>query len=75
MLNLAPATQARKILMKLPSLWASTSPDPAKRDPDSFGDVQTTPHKLEWDMVPELSTALRFAETRLADLIQQNHLS
>jgi len=58
-----------------PSLWASDSPDPAKRDPDSFGDVQTTPHKLEWDMLPELSTALRFAETRLADLIQQNEFA
>ena len=63
---------ARTINGQAPSLWASTSPDPAKRDPESFGDVQTTPHKLEWDMLPELSTALRFAETRLADLIQQN---
>ena len=63
---------ARSINGAAPSLWASTSPDPAKRDPDSFGDVSTTPHKLEWDMVPELTTALRFAETRLADLIQQN---
>jgi len=63
---------ARTINGQAPSLWASTSPDPAKRDPASFGDVQTTPHKLEWDMIPELSTALRFAETRLADLIQQN---
>lgn len=63
---------ARSINGQAPSLWASTSPDPAKRDPASFGDVNTTPHKLEWDMVPELSTALRFAETRLADLIQQN---
>jgi carnitine O-acetyltransferase len=66
---------ARTINGSAPSLWASTSPDPAKRDPDSFGDVQTTPHKLEWDMVPELSTALRFAETRLADLIQQNEFA
>ncbi|KAF2471298.1 carnitine acetyl transferas-like protein [Lindgomyces ingoldianus] len=66
---------ARTINGGAPSLWASTSPDPAKRDPDSFGDVQTTPHKLEWDMVPELSTALRFAETRLADLIQQNEFA
>jgi carnitine O-acetyltransferase len=66
---------ARTINGNAPSLWASTSPDPAKRDPDSFGDVQTTPHKLEWDMVPELSTALRFAETRLADLIQQNEFA
>jgi carnitine O-acetyltransferase len=63
---------ARTINGGAPSLWASTSPDPSKRDPASFGDVNTTPHKLEWDMVPELSVALRFAETRLADLIQQN---
>ena len=63
---------ARTINGQAPSLWASTSPDPSKRDPDSFGDVSTTPHKLEWDMIPELNTALRFAETRLADLIQQN---
>ncbi|KAI9845274.1 MAG: hypothetical protein M1838_001821 [Thelocarpon superellum] len=63
---------ARTINGQAPSLWASTSPDPSKRDPDSFGDVNTTPHKLEWDMIPELNTALRFAETRLADLIQQN---
>ncbi len=63
---------AKSINGEAPSLWASTSPDPAKRDPSSFGDVSTTPHKLEWDMLPELSTALRFAETRLADLIQQN---
>ncbi|KAF2711025.1 carnitine acetyl transferas-like protein [Pleomassaria siparia CBS 279.74] len=66
---------ARTINGNAPSLWASSSPDPAKRDPDSFGDVQTTPHKLEWNMVPELSTALRFAETRLADLIQQNEFA
>lgn len=63
---------ARTINGQAPSLWASNSPDPSKRDPESFGDVNTTPHKLEWDMVPELSIALRFAETRLADLIQQN---
>ncbi|PQE17910.1 choline carnitine o-acyltransferase protein [Rutstroemia sp. NJR-2017a WRK4] len=63
---------ARTINGQAPSLWASASPDPAKRDPASFGDVSTTPHKLEWDMVPELSIAVRFAETRLADLIQQN---
>ena len=63
---------ARTINGQAPSLWASNSPDPAKRDPDSFGNVNTTPHKLEWDMLPELNIALRFAETRLADLIQQN---
>ncbi|KAK1481443.1 choline/Carnitine O-acyltransferase [Colletotrichum cuscutae] len=63
---------ARTINGQAPTLWASTSPDPAKRDPDSFGEVNTTPHKLEWDMNPELSVAVRFAETRLADLIEQN---
>ncbi|OLN92220.1 putative mitochondrial carnitine O-acetyltransferase [Colletotrichum chlorophyti] len=63
---------ARTINGQAPTLWASTSPDPAKRDPDSFGEVNTTPHKLEWDMSPELSIAVRFAETRLADLIEQN---
>ncbi|KAK6583670.1 hypothetical protein PZA11_003400 [Diplocarpon coronariae] len=66
---------ARTINGQAPSLWASTSPDPSKRDPDSFGDVSTTPHKLEWEMIPELSIALRFAETRLADLIQQNEFA
>ncbi|KAK8179284.1 carnitine acetyl transferase-like protein [Phyllosticta citribraziliensis] len=63
---------ARTINGQAPSLWASSSPDPSKRDPSTFGNVNTTPHKLEWDMVPELGTAVRFAETRLADLIQQN---
>lgn len=63
---------ARSINGQAPTLWATNSPDPTKRDPDSFGDVSTTPHKLEWDMIPELQIALRFAETRLADLINQN---
>lgn len=66
---------ARSINGQAPSLWASASPDPAKRDPESFGDVHTTPHKLEWSLVPELVTALRFAETRLADLIGQNEFA
>jgi len=66
---------AKSINGQAPSLWASTSPDPAKRDPASFGDVHTTPHKLEWTLVPELVTALRFAETRLADLIGQNEFA
>ncbi|RKU40021.1 hypothetical protein DL546_000132 [Coniochaeta pulveracea] len=63
---------ARTINGGAPTLWASSSPDPSKRDPESFGDVTTSPHKLEWDMIPELSIAVRFAETRLADLIEQN---
>lgn len=63
---------ARTINGQAPTLWASSSPDPSKRDPESFGDVSTMPHKLEWDMIPELSIAVRFAETRLSDLIAQN---
>lgn len=67
---------AKSINGQSPSLWTSTSPDPAKRNPESFGgDVCTTPHKLEWDMVPELSTAVRFAETRIADLIHQHEFA
>lgn len=63
---------ARSINGQAPTLWTSTSPDPSRRDLESFGDVNTTPRKLEWDMTPELSIAVRFAETRLADLIEQN---
>ncbi|KAJ9663877.1 carnitine O-acetyltransferase yat1 [Neophaeococcomyces mojaviensis] len=63
---------AKSINGQAPTLWTSQSPDPSKRDPESFGDVSTTPHKLEWEMIPELQIALRFAETRLADLINQN---
>lgn len=63
---------AKSINGQAPALWTSTSPDPSKRDPQSFGDVSTTPRKLSWDMIPELSVAVRFAETRLADLIEQN---
>ncbi|KAE8135105.1 Choline/Carnitine o-acyltransferase-domain-containing protein [Aspergillus pseudotamarii] len=63
---------AKTINGQAPTLWATNSPDPAKRDPRSFGDVSTTPRKLEWDMLPELSIALRFAESHLADLLKQH---
>jgi carnitine O-acetyltransferase len=66
---------AKSINGLAPSLWATDSPDPAKRDPASFGDVHTTPYKLEWTLEPEIVTALRFAETRLADLIGQNEFA
>jgi carnitine O-acetyltransferase len=65
---------ARSINAAAPTLWASNSPDPAKRDPESFGDVDTTPHKIEWILTPELATGIRFAETRLSDLILQNEV-
>ncbi|OQE38305.1 hypothetical protein PENCOP_c008G07852 [Penicillium coprophilum] len=63
---------AKTINGQSPSLWATSSPDPAKRDPHSFGNVSTTPRKLEWDMTPELNIALRFAESHLSDLLYQH---
>ncbi|KAJ5904075.1 mitochondrial carnitine O-acetyltransferase [Penicillium tannophilum] len=63
---------AKTINGQAPSLWTTSSPDPAKRDPRSFGNVSTTPRKLEWDMAPELSIALRFAESHLSDLLHQH---
>ncbi|KAI0028481.1 carnitine acetyl transferase [Vararia minispora EC-137] len=35
-------------------------------------EVDTTPKKLEWRLTPELRGGIRFAETRLSDLICQN---
>lgn len=34
--------------------------------------IDTTPKKLEWKLTPELRAGVRFAETRLSDLICQN---
>ena len=34
--------------------------------------IDTTPKKLEWTLAPELRAGIRFAETRLSDLICQN---
>lgn len=63
---------ARSINGQAPTLWHSNSPNPKSRDPESLDAFSLAPRKLEWNMVPELKIALRFAETRLADLIQQS---
>ncbi|EKM83245.1 hypothetical protein AGABI1DRAFT_111693 [Agaricus bisporus var. burnettii JB137-S8] len=34
--------------------------------------IDTTPKKLEWKLTPELRAGVRFAETRISDLICQN---
>lgn len=34
--------------------------------------IDTLPKKLEWSLTPELRVGIRFAETRLSDLICQN---
>ncbi|CAG8456713.1 8521_t:CDS:2 [Ambispora gerdemannii] len=36
--------------------------------------TDTTPKKLEWVLIPEVCTGIRFAETRLSDLILQNEI-
>lgn len=59
---------AQSINSNSPSLWdsGSTSSD------DAQNDLVTIPRKLEWILTPDLSLALRFGETRLSDLINQN---
>ncbi|KAG0682833.1 hypothetical protein C6P42_002348 [Pichia californica] len=37
--------------------------------------VNSIPRKLEWNLTNDISLALRFAETRLSDLINQNEFS
>lgn len=37
-------------------------------------ELDTEPKKLEWHLTPELRTGIRFAETRLSDLICQNDI-
>lgn len=51
-----------------PSLWANDIVKPSSGDES----LVTIPRKLEWDLTPDLSLALRFGETRLSDLINQN---
>ncbi|WEW55858.1 carnitine O-acetyltransferase yat1 [Emydomyces testavorans] len=63
---------AKTINGQAPSLWASISPTPSKRKPEAYRHASTTPRKLEWDLSPELSTAVRFAESHLADLLHQH---
>jgi carnitine O-acetyltransferase len=38
----------------------------------SITPIDTSPRKLEWTLSPSLITGIRFAETRLSDLICQN---
>ncbi|ODQ53229.1 acyltransferase ChoActase/COT/CPT [Saitoella complicata NRRL Y-17804] len=70
---------AKSINPSAPTLWPTNSPDISKKQSffngeDGDGDIDITPRKLEWTLTGELRTALRFAETRLSDLIQQNEV-
>jgi carnitine O-acetyltransferase len=35
-------------------------------------DLETSPKKLQWSLTPDLRAGVRFAETRISDLICQN---
>ncbi|GAA5978687.1 hypothetical protein JCM5350_002482 [Sporobolomyces pararoseus] len=55
------------------SPWAKGGPGKkAAPEGETPEEPDTEPKKLEWIMTPELKQAVRFAETRLADLICQN---
>lgn len=59
---------AQTINSNAPSLWGKE-----KLNTNFEGSsLVTIPRKLEWDLTPDLSLALRFGETRLSDLINQN---
>lgn len=47
-------------------------PRNAKTTAPDVGPIDTTPKKLEWDLTSELRVGIRFAETRISDLICQN---
>lgn len=59
---------AQSINLNAPTLWGEDSGIPGLPK----GEIVTVPRKLEWDLTPDLSLALRFGETRLSDLINQN---
>lgn len=59
---------AQSINSNAPSLWAAAPNGTVLEGLD----LVTIPRKLEWDLTPDLSLALRFGETRLSDLINQN---
>jgi carnitine O-acetyltransferase len=57
------------------SPWAKGGRGPqGAADDDEEEELDTTPKKLEWNMTPELRMGVRFAETRLSDLICQNEV-
>lgn len=65
---------AKSINPNAPSIWSSSSSLGKKKTADNTN-IITIPRKLEWNLTSDLSLALRFAETRLSDLIQQNEFA
>ena len=62
---------AQSINPMAPTLWSTTHRRPSEIL-SHVPVIDTLPHKLEWNITPELSTGIRFAESRLSDLILQN---
>ncbi|GAA6035441.1 hypothetical protein JCM8097_000256 [Rhodosporidiobolus ruineniae] len=55
------------------SPWAKGGPGKKAVSPEEAPeDIDSEPKKLDWVMTPELKLAVRYAETRLSDLICQN---
>ncbi|CAG8617594.1 1266_t:CDS:2, partial [Acaulospora morrowiae] len=46
----------------------------SNRHHDDHCQIEITPKKLEWTIIPEVRFGIRFAETRLSDLILQNEV-
>lgn len=70
---------SRTLFQALPSPWAQRNGGKKSSNPfdqsDSIPEVlNTTPKKLEWQLSNTLKAAIRFAETRLSDLICQNEV-
>ena len=66
---------ARSINPSAPAMFhAPLSPRARAYKPPKGGaeTIDTTPKKLEWNLTPYLCAGVRFAETRLSDLICQN---
>ncbi|CCH47142.1 carnitine O-acetyltransferase [Wickerhamomyces ciferrii] len=61
---------AKSINSNSPSIWKTKSPL-LKNQNSIDTNVITIPRKLEWNLTSDLSLALRFAETRISDLISQ----
>ncbi|KAI5966609.1 YAT1 [Candida theae] len=64
---------AQTINKNAPALWKNAT---FNQTQSSFANEHliTIPRKLEWDLTPDLSLALRFGETRLSDLLHQNEI-
>ncbi|EFP74595.1 hypothetical protein PGT21_028718 [Puccinia graminis f. sp. tritici] len=72
-------SNSRTLFKALPSPWAK--PAGMKNLPNSSDqadlpreDINKTPKKLEWQLSNALKASIRFAETRLSDLICQNEV-